>query len=147
GINRYIETHLKSLPVEFRLLRFAPEPWRTEDTLTLGKGFAFFLSTSLFTRVSWMELAARLKDEPEKLRSLLPRYPADGPRITRAVAAEAQDLLRFLSGTFELYGPAAGQGSNSWVVAPQRSATGGAILCNDPHLKLDIPSTWYLMHL
>jgi len=147
GVNRYIESHLKSLPVEFRLLRFEPEPWHPEDTLTLGKGFAFFLSTSLFTRISWMALAARLQDTPEKLASLLPRYPAGAPCITRAVAAEAQELLRFVSGTFEIYGPAAGQGSNSWVVAPHRSAANGAILCNDPHLKLDIPSTWYLMHL
>ena len=147
GVNRYIESHLKSLPVEFRLLRFEPEPWPPEDTLTLGKGFAFFLSTSLFTRVSWMALAARLEDAPAKLASLLPRYPAGAPCITRAVAAEAEELLRFVSGTFEIYGPAAGQGSNSWVVAPHRSATDGAILCNDPHLKLDIPSTWHLMHL
>ncbi|HEY1266643.1 MAG TPA: penicillin acylase family protein [Candidatus Binatia bacterium] len=147
GINRYIETHRKSLPLEFRLLRFEPEPWRPEDTLTLGKGFAFFLSTSLLTRLSWIALAARLKDAPEKLASLLPRYPAGAPSITRAVAGEAEELLRFVSGTFELYGPAAGQGSNSWAVAPQRSATGSAILCNDPHLKLDLPATWYLMHL
>jgi len=147
GINRYIEAHLKSLPFEFRLLRFEPEPWRPEDTLTLGKGFAFFLSTSLFTRLSWMTLAARLHDAPAKLASLLPRYPAGAPSITQAVAVEAEELLRFVSGTFEVYGPAAGQGSNSWIVAPQRSATGSAILCNDPHLKLDVPSTWYLMHL
>ncbi|HEY1373518.1 MAG TPA: penicillin acylase family protein [Candidatus Binatia bacterium] len=147
GINRYIETHLKSLPVEFRLLRFEPEPWRPEDTLTLGKGFAFFLSTSLLTRLSWIALAARLQDTPKKLASLLPRYPAGAPSITRAVTGEADELLRFVSGTFDIYGPAAGQGSNSWVVAPQRSATRSAILCNDPHLKLDLPSTWYLMHL
>ena len=42
---------------------------------------------------------------------------------------------------------AAGHGSNNWVVAPSRSATGRAILCNDPHLRLTIPSIWYLMHL
>ena len=147
GVNRYIESHAKVLPFEFRVLRFTPEPWRPEDTLTLGKGFAFFLSTSLFTRVSWTAIAAKLKDKPERLASLLPRYPAEAPTITRTAAAEAGELLRFIGGTFELYSPAAGQGSNSWVVAPHRSATGAPILCNDPHLKLDLPSTWYLMHL
>ena len=40
-----------------------------------------------------------------------------------------------------------GHGSNNWVVAPSRSATGRAILCNDPHLRLVVPSIWYLMHL
>ena len=147
GVNGYIEAHLKALPFEFRLLRFIPEPWRPGDSLTMGKGFAFFLSTSLFTRVAWTALAGKLTDDPEKLASLLPRYPAKAPTITRTVADVSNELLRFMSGTFELYGAAAGQGSNSWVVAPQRSASDGAILCNDPHLKLDLPSTWYLMHL
>src|SRR5919108_537851 len=38
-------------------------------------------------------------------------------------------------------------GSNSWVVAASRSATGNPILCNDPHLRIMLPSIWYLMHL
>ncbi|HEX2387161.1 MAG TPA: penicillin acylase family protein, partial [Candidatus Binatia bacterium] len=147
GVNRYIESHGNALPFEFRLLRFSPEPWRPEDTLTLGKGFAFFLSTSLFTRIAWMAIADKLKDQPEKLRTLLPHYPPEAPTITRTIAAGSDELLQFVSGSFELYRPPGGVGSNSWVVAPERSATGAPILCNDPHLKLDLPSTWYLMRL
>ena len=41
----------------------------------------------------------------------------------------------------------AGHGSNSWVLGPGRSTAGGALLCNDPHLRLTLPSNWYLMHL
>src|SRR5262249_33083192 len=41
GINLYIESLGKKLPWEFRLLRYQPEPWRPEDCLTIGKGFAF----------------------------------------------------------------------------------------------------------
>ncbi|MEX2011594.1 MAG: penicillin acylase family protein, partial [Chloroflexota bacterium] len=37
-----------------------------------------------------------------------------------------------------------GIGSNNWVVAPSRSATGGALLANDPHLGLGMPSVWYM---
>jgi len=37
-----------------------------------------------------------------------------------------------------------GIGSNNWVVAPSRSATGHALLANDPHLGLDMPSVWYM---
>src|SRR6185369_15065719 len=122
GVNRYIESHGKALPFEFRLLRFSPEPWRPEDTLTLGKGFAFFLSTSLFTRIAWMAIADKLKDQPEKLRTLLPHYPPEAPTITRTIAAGSDELLQFVSGSFELYRPPGGVGSNSWVVAPERSA-------------------------
>ena len=37
-----------------------------------------------------------------------------------------------------------GVGSNNWVVAPSRSATGGALLANDPHLGFNMPSVWYV---
>src|SRR5215467_7432334 len=84
GVNRYIEGCGKKLPWEFRLLRYQPEPWRPEDTLMIGKGFAFLLSTALFTRLYMIALAVRLNDQPEKLRALFPTYPEDGPAITRA---------------------------------------------------------------
>jgi penicillin G amidase len=37
-----------------------------------------------------------------------------------------------------------GVGSNNWVVAPSHSATGGALLANDPHLGFNMPSVWYV---
>jgi penicillin amidase len=37
-----------------------------------------------------------------------------------------------------------GIGSNEWVVGPDKSATGGALFANDPHLGLGIPSVWYM---
>jgi penicillin amidase len=40
-----------------------------------------------------------------------------------------------------------GIGSNSWVIAPERSATGGALLANDPHLGPVQPSLWYQVRL
>jgi len=40
-----------------------------------------------------------------------------------------------------------GGGSNAFVIAPQRSLTGGALIENDPHLSLKSPSRWYLAHM
>ena len=148
GVNRYIEGCGKKLPWEFRLLRYQPEPWRPEDSLTIGKGFAFLLSTALFTRLNMIALATKLDDQPEKLRSLFPSYPDDGPAITRASWESTRKLWHFANDTFagtDLH--PAGHGSNNWVIAPHRSSTGNAILCNDPHLRMGLPPIWYLMHL
>ena len=142
GVNRYIETHRQRLPVEFRLLRYEPEPWKPEDCLTLGKGFALLLSTSLLTRLALTALAERLQGEESKLRSLYPTYPAEDPSVTRVSGETSRELLCFLNGTFTT-----AQGSNSWVVASSRSATGKPILCNDTHLRMNLPPVWYLMHL
>jgi len=40
-----------------------------------------------------------------------------------------------------------GIGSNSWVIGPERSTTGTAILANDPHLGPSQPSLWYQVGL
>ncbi|MCI0582517.1 MAG: penicillin acylase family protein [Chloroflexi bacterium] len=37
-----------------------------------------------------------------------------------------------------------GIGSNNWVVAGSKSATGGALLANDPHLGFSMPSVWIM---
>jgi penicillin amidase len=37
-----------------------------------------------------------------------------------------------------------GIGSNNWVVSPQLSVTGGALLANDPHLGVSMPSVWIM---
>ena len=40
-----------------------------------------------------------------------------------------------------------GIGSNSWAVAGALTATGGAMLANDPHLAPALPSIWYQVRL
>lgn len=148
GVNRYIERCGRKLPWEFRLLRHEPEPWQPADTLTIGKGFALLLSTALYTRLNFIAVAAKLADQPDKLRALFPFYPDDAPVTVRSVWDDARGLWQFSSGILSAseWHPA-GNGSNSWAVAPQRSTTGRAILCNDPHLRMTLPSVWYLIHL
>lgn len=39
------------------------------------------------------------------------------------------------------------QGSNNWIVSPQKSASGHTMLANDPHRKIAVPSLRYIVHL
>jgi len=41
----------------------------------------------------------------------------------------------------------ADRGSNNWVVGPSQTASGNALLANDPHLGLSNPSLWYMAHM
>jgi len=38
-------------------------------------------------------------------------------------------------------------GSNAWLIAGKHTASGNAMIANDPHMTLDIPSIWYESHL
>jgi penicillin amidase len=63
----------------------------------------------------------------------------------RDLATTADSILT-LAGLDRGTGLAGGHGigSNDFVVAPSKSATGHALLANDPHLGLDLPSVWYM---
>ena len=39
------------------------------------------------------------------------------------------------------------EGSNEWVIGGQHTVSGQPLLANDPHLPLDVPSTFYPIHL
>jgi penicillin G amidase len=39
------------------------------------------------------------------------------------------------------------EGSNNWIVSGSRSASGHAMLANDPHRKIAVPSLRYMVHL
>ncbi|HEY1690824.1 MAG TPA: penicillin acylase family protein [Polyangiaceae bacterium] len=39
------------------------------------------------------------------------------------------------------------RGSNDWIVAPSRTATGHAMLANDPHLSLSAPSVFWIVQI
>ena len=71
-----------------------------------------------------------------------PAFGDDGVRAAldaaSAVLAASPDLLGDGS---------EGIGSNSWAVAGSRTATGGALLANDPHLAPALPSIWYQVRL
>ncbi|MFV0259540.1 MAG: penicillin acylase family protein [Acidimicrobiales bacterium] len=42
---------------------------------------------------------------------------------------------------------AAGGGSNSWALAPSRTATGAPLLAGDPHRGIEFPNTYHQVHL
>ena len=36
GVNAFIDTHGKSLPIEFRILNYRPKPWQSEDSIVIA---------------------------------------------------------------------------------------------------------------
>ena len=42
---------------------------------------------------------------------------------------------------------ASGLGSNAWVLSGEHTESGKPLLANDPHLRLEVPSVWYLAHI
>ncbi len=67
------------------------------------------------------------------------------PAAWRQVAAAGSSVLT-LAGLDGADGIAGDHqvGSNNWVVGPSKTATKTALLANDPHLGIGMPSVWYM---
>ncbi len=138
------------LPVEFTLLGFQPEPWIPADTLAWPKMMAWTLCVNWESEILRALLAARLG--PEKAAELEPDYEPGMPYVIPEGVSysclSSQPLQR--AGKLRPFlGPAArqGLGSNNWVLAGSRTASGMPLLANDMHLGLTIPAVWYENHL
>ncbi|WP_227394426.1 penicillin acylase family protein [Jeotgalibacillus aurantiacus] len=144
GVNAYIEQAQQNgtLPVEFTLLGYEPEPWTEVDSLTIGKYMAFDLGGN------WSSLAFRhwaLQEMPEeKARELFITYPEDAPAIIEANKQNPVDVAGAFNNAVI---PHPFNGSNNWVVSGERTESGEPLLADDPHLGLGTPAIWYQMHL
>lgn len=73
------------------------------------------------------------------------RLPSPWPRLAGGRARAAADpLWTAVERTRE---DLATLGSNNWVVSPARSVTSSALLANDPHRAIQVPSLRYTVHL
>ncbi|MBL8603869.1 MAG: penicillin acylase family protein [Myxococcales bacterium] len=68
------------------------------------------------------------------------------PALRSSVYRDAQRFLQLTRSGAEVLGDET-RGSNNWVVTPQASASGHALLANDPHLSLTSPPIWWGTHL
>lgn len=128
-------------PVEHAVLGLAPS--LPEDEASWAAAMVWLswnLSGNWDEELLRAEIADRLG--PEAVLDLFPDLPRDLelPIAGRRSGASALDLL-----TQAPRPP--GQGSNEWVVAGSRSATGAPLLANDPHLAALTPSIWFECHL
>ncbi|HET9619875.1 MAG TPA: penicillin acylase family protein [Kofleriaceae bacterium] len=168
GVNAWLTAHGGALPPELDLLRLhgarlTAAPWRPADSLVIGKVVALTLSTNFEDELVRADVEDKVGAASDPL--LFPGYPlhapitvgggeetgATGARAPRPPAERgrpgdpARDTLRRLLGTIGASGR--GVGSNGWVIAPSRSASGHAMLANDPHLGIQSPNIFYLAHL
>lgn len=131
GINRYIEVAGTDLPIEFRLLNYAPEPFSVRDIVAIGRGIWWSLNGRI-DRLAAAECARLLPDDAIRTLFLTPEAAENlvAPWATPSAALNA-------AGTDDT------SGSNNWALNGTRTGTGRPIMCGDPHQPFWVPSTWY----
>ena len=155
GVNAYLSRDLARLepplPPEFMAFSHRPEPWRAADSVAILKLMSLQLSKNMGEELQRLVYAARGLN-PAEIDDLMPRHRDDPPRPLpdlRDLLPIRDDAKVKVDAVAAVHPePALGAwASNSWVVSGARSATGGPLLANDPHLSFGAPSLWYLAHL
>lgn len=163
GINSYIHSlQYKDYPLEYKLMNYQPEPWNNLKTALLLKYMADDL-TGYTEDIPLTILRDQLsKDEfdylfPQRIKGSVPVVPTgtkfDPPSLQTPPAPTDSVWTHFnLKGGTSIVGlpPATystGIGSNNWAISGAHTASGSPILCNDPHLGLNLPSLWFEMQL
>ncbi|MCL6282014.1 penicillin acylase family protein [Ruegeria sp. 2012CJ41-6] len=128
-------------------------PWHPADSIAMIKLMALQLSGHLEEEVLRARTSLML-DDPDRLLDILPDVPGTGIAALPEYSGLFPGLPRYASGTRPAADPVSpvperglAGASNAWAADPTRSASGGTLLANDPHLGFSAPSTWYLARL
>lgn len=128
-------------------------PWQPADSIALIKLMAVQMSGHMQEEVLRARSSLMLPDE-NRLRDILPDAPGSGVAALPAYATLLPGLPKFAASQplpDAPYSPfhrrAFAGASNAWAAAPARSASGGTLLANDPHLGFSAPAIWYLARL
>jgi penicillin G amidase len=161
GINAYVAEVLrgaKPLPFEFRLTRSMPEYWQADDVVRIR---SHGLVDNLESEVERAQVVCQAGTAADGLRvKLEPAHSLSVPEGLDPCVIPADVLKDYELGTHTVRfaeesvmqgtgngDPSAPEGSNNWVISPGHSATGRAVMANDPHRTLTLPSLRYLVHL
>jgi penicillin amidase len=175
GVNLFIAQHQDTLPAEFKLLVYRPQPWSGVDSLSIGMMMVEMLDTHFYTKLGRERIAADLHN-PKLEADLYPvgswrDHPPTGVVIdlsqphevhpaTKDPDEEDEDTqagvgallqredLRALRDLLGL--PACANctpGSNNWVISGKHTASGKPLLSNDMHLGLTEPNIWFMADL
>jgi penicillin amidase len=162
GVNAYISSlTAKNLPLEYKLLDYQPEPWTNLKTALFLKFMSFDLSgqgdddllmtntRNLFGYETFKKLFP-LRDD--SLDPIIPKgtvFAKPGIEVKIPASVDSAYLLSNKNTVTALPPviPNKNNGSNNWAVSGSKTKSGKPILCNDPHLGLNLPSLWYEMQI
>jgi penicillin amidase len=174
GVNAYIESHRSQLPLEFRILRYSPQPWTPEDSMLVASQMVEDLSTSPRNALTREKILAKLGPELTAdlyVNSSWHDHPptASHPSLDQDTGKDDNDNDddedsgpdNSVAHRLEVPGPpvflpSSGLppedfhlrlGSNNWVVSGAHTVSGKPLLSNDMHLGHQMPNLWYEAHL
>lgn len=142
GINAWTRTHDR-LPLEFQFFGVKPGTWTPVDSLAWVKIFGLNLSGNMSSEIN-RHVAAELMTS-RQVASLFDAVLEPSATEPKADLAALGRFKQTVDAQLKMGGKFAG--SNAMVISGKFTRSGSALMANDPHLSLQIPSIWYAANL
>lgn len=159
GVNNYIASlEEMDYPLEYKLMSFAPEKWENIKTALLLMYMADDLTGGVddieFTRLKNVlteeEIEFLFPDKNIDSKPVIPigyEDPVESDHVIEQVDNPDRPFFFQLRPPHPVGEREDGKGSNNWVLSAKKTKSGYPILCNDPHLSLNLPALWYEIQL
>ena len=157
GVNAWITSLTPAtFPMEYKLLDFEPELWSPAKAMLLLKYMANMLTgyetdfenTNAVKLLSYNVFNELFPDFPDSLLDpIIPSGTLFPERVGKLDSVGNKFLPQVAALSYPFERPEADYGSNNWAVNGSKTANGKPILCNDPHLGLNLPSIWFEVQL
>jgi len=145
GINQYIDRG--PTPIEFQLLGLQKQKFTIKDVYNVFGYMSFSFAMAQKTD-------PLLTDIRDKFgMDYLKDFGIDGSLNTTQLKSfvgksrEYSQISTAVTSLLEMAPVPQFIGSNSWVIAPEKTKNGKVIFANDPHISFSQPSTWYEAHI
>lgn len=158
GVNAYIKSlNPEKIPFEYKLLDYKPETWTPFKTYLFLMFMSYDLSgrgakadldmtnaKNYFGYEDFNKLFPNLEDSLDPIvpkgtqflqPGISPKTPANADSAYFGKTVNSTAMIPVV--------PDRDNGSNNWAVAGSKTKSGRPILCNDPHLGLNLPAIWY----
>ncbi|WP_396167770.1 penicillin acylase family protein [Flavobacterium sp.] len=145
GINQYLEEG--KTPIEFQLLGLKKDKFTLKDVYNIFGYMAFSFAMAQKTDPLLTDIRNKLG------ANYLKDFGLDGSLGTTQIknfdgkAIEYSAISTSIASLLDNSPVPAFIGSNSWVIAPQKTKNGKVIFANDPHIGFSQPCTWYEAHI
>lgn len=140
-----LNTRLKqSVPWELKLLGYKPEPWTPADCILLSRMTGYVSLSQSQAEVESLLLQMVQNKVP---RAYLEELFGPLPELDEALLCQVKQAERLVPPEIRWNSILPKLiASNNWVIAGHKTASGRAILANDPHLEGNrLPNVWYEM--
>ncbi len=146
GINEFVQEG--ATPIEFYMTGIEKREFSIADIYnTIGyMGFSFAMAHKTDPLLSEIKnklglaYLVDLEIDIDPSTTLLKNYQASKDTLQNSINEMVTSSLKNLPVPLFV-------GSNSWVIAPEKTKNGAVIFANDPHIGFSQPSVWYEAHI